>query len=67
MAQPSEPLIRAMNPWPGAWTQWKGKKIIIWSIKKDGTPNEVQLEGKKKMPYSEFLKGHPDFKFNGSS
>ena len=62
MAQPVEPLIRAMNPWPGAWTKWQGKKLIIWSMRKDGTPLEIQLEGKKRMPYEEFLKGHPGFK-----
>jgi methionyl-tRNA formyltransferase len=60
-AHSSEPFIRAMNPWPGAWTTYKDKKLIIWSVSKDGTPIEVQLEGKKRMPYSEFLKGHPNF------
>ncbi|OIO49291.1 MAG: methionyl-tRNA formyltransferase [Parcubacteria group bacterium CG_4_9_14_0_2_um_filter_41_8] len=60
-AHPPEPLIRAMNPWPGAWTTWRHKKLIIWSMDIDGTPKELQLEGKKKMPYSEFLKGHPGF------
>jgi hypothetical protein len=30
-------------------------------MNKDGTPVEVQLEGKKRMPFEEFLKGHPDF------
>jgi len=55
------PLVRAMNPWPGAWTTYKGKKLIIWSTTKEGEPIEVQLEGKKRMPYGAFLKGHPDF------
>jgi len=57
-----EAFVRAMNPWPGAWIESQGKKLIIWSMQKDGTPKQVQLQGKKRMPYSEFLKGHPDFK-----
>ncbi|MBI2050654.1 MAG: methionyl-tRNA formyltransferase [Parcubacteria group bacterium] len=54
--------VRAMNPWPGAWTEWENKKLIIWSMRKDGTPAEVQLEAKKRMAFSEFMRGHPDFK-----
>lgn len=61
-----EPLVRAMNPWPGAWTIYKDKKLIIWSTQKDNTPKEVQLEGKKKMAFKEFLKGHPDFEITDS-
>ena len=60
-AQSIEPFIRAMNPWPGAWTTYKGKKLIIWKMNKNGTPAEIQLEGKKKMATEEFLRGHPDF------
>jgi len=66
-----EAFVRAMNPWPGAWTTWhppslklrrvKSKKLIIWSIDKHGNPTEVQLEGKKRMPYGAFTKGHSDF------
>ncbi len=103
--------VRAMNPWPGAWTMWKGKRLIIWkaslvslraepeaiaegvakqsnSRDKDNLSDDslqridkiasarssprndnvvlslekVQLEGKKKMPFAEFIKGHPEFK-----
>lgn len=53
--------VRAMNPWPGAWTSFRGKKLIIWRMAQDGTPEEVQLEGKNKIPFKEFLKGYPDF------
>ncbi|MBI1961473.1 MAG: methionyl-tRNA formyltransferase [Parcubacteria group bacterium] len=53
--------VRAMNPWPGAWTEWEGKKLIIWSIRKDETPAKVQLEGKKRMSFEAFMRGHPDF------
>ncbi|MAG28629.1 methionyl-tRNA formyltransferase [bacterium] len=62
-----EAHVRAMNPWPGAWTTYKNKKLIIWKMSKDGTPKEVQLEGKKRMPYSEFLKGNKGFNINDFS
>lgn len=57
-------LTRTMNPWPGAWTMWKEKKLIIWrATGRRGKIQleEVQLEGKKRMPFAEFLKGHSDF------
>ena len=56
--------IRALNPEPGAWTTWKSK---ILNIKKaelhDGKLNiqTIQMEGKKEMPFQEFLNGYPDF------
>ncbi len=56
--------IRALNPEPGAWTTWKDK---ILNIKKaelhDGKLNiqTIQMEGKKEMPFQEFLNGYPDF------
>lgn len=66
--QEIEAHIRAMNPWPGAWTMWKGKRLIIWKASFVGARHAlplqldiVQLEGKKRMPLKEFLKGHPDF------
>ena len=49
--------VRALNPWPGAWTEWEGKRLIIWSMRKDGTPAEVQLEGKKRMRFDAFIRG----------
>ncbi len=78
--------IRGTNPWPGAFTLYKGKilkihKTIEIREKKPKSPGEilassleglevscregtllikeVQMEGKKKMDVSEFLKGHP--------
>lgn len=56
--------IRALNPEPGTWTTWKDKII---NIKKagltDGKINiqTIQMEGKKEMPFQEFLNGHKDF------
>jgi methionyl-tRNA formyltransferase len=53
-----EAHVRAMNPWPGAWTMVNDKRLIIWNMGIDGTPEEVQLEGKKRMPYKDFLRGN---------
>ena len=74
--QEIEAHVRAMNPWPGAWTMWKEKRLIIWrasaphptlsSEKRGIVLEEVQLEGKKKMPFAEFAKGHPDFSMNNT-
>ena len=56
--------IRALNPEPGTWTTWQEK---ILNIKK-ATLNDaklelvtIQLEGKKEIPFTDFLRGHPDF------
>ena len=56
--------IRALNPEPGTWTTWNNKII---NIKKAGFRDRqihiqtIQMEGKKEMPFEEFLRGHPDF------
>ncbi len=77
--------VRGMNPWPGAFINWKGKLLKVWKsdyttensseengtvveIKNDGiyvqTGNglliikELQLEGKKRLTVSDFLRGH---------
>ena len=60
-SQEIEARIRAMNPWPGAWTRWKGKRLIIWKMSELGEIKELQLEGSKRMMIDEFLRGHPDF------
>ena len=82
-----ERLIRAMNPWPSAWTILDGKVLKIWRARVEkpeleGTdatcgrivrqdargfyiqtgqgilvPEEVQLEGRKRMTAAEFLRG----------
>ena len=52
--------VRAMSPWPGAWTIWRNKRVLVWKSK-NGLPTEVQPEGKKRMPYAEFKKGYPEF------
>lgn len=77
---------RGFQPWPGAWTTVRGKKLIlhrvapatIWQHGEQGyfhvendrlyfTPNgdhgvleviEAQVEGKRRMPAAELLRGH---------
>lgn len=53
--------IRALNPEPGTWTTLNGKilKILKAEIGEDGKilPQDVQLEGKKAMPFQDFLRG----------
>ena len=76
-------LIRAMNPFPGAYCEYDGKKLKIFETelidKTNGNAGEIvdvtdkdftvscsigairvlslQLEGKKRMPCADFLKG----------
>ena len=56
-----ERQVRALHPWPGAFTFWKGKRIkILKAHLEQGklTIDEVQLEGKKPTTFREFLLGH---------
>ncbi len=56
-------MIRAYYPWPGVWTRWsfdsaqdKNNNIVKFY------PNgKIQMEGKKVMPWKDFLNGYPDF------
>jgi methionyl-tRNA formyltransferase len=72
---------RGFQPWPGAWTTLRGKKLIVQRLalaEGGGAPGElqvdgdrilagcregrlelleVQMEGKKRMPASEFFRG----------
>jgi len=85
--EPAEALatrIRAMSPWPGAYTQLNRQTLKIHSAKTEpasGAPGEIlasepgilrvacgsgsldllslQLEGRKRLPAAEFLRGHP--------
>lgn len=72
-------FIRAMHPWPGAWTyirltadskQSKRLKIIKAHLEKlvpsayRLVPDLVQLEGKTEVSYEEFKKGYPNSSFN---
>jgi len=76
--------IRAMSPWPGAYTRLNGQTLKIHAAKIDSASGPVgailasepgvlrvacgagslileslQLEGRKRLPVAEFLRGHP--------
>ncbi|MGH8985921.1 MAG: methionyl-tRNA formyltransferase [Acidimicrobiia bacterium] len=56
-------VIRAGNPRPGAWTTVDHTRLKIWRARTavDGTvePVEVQPEGKGRMPWEAWQRGHP--------
>lgn len=65
--------IRALNPWPGAYTFWeREKKKMRLRVLKAKLENgklvieEVQPEGKKPMTFKDFLRGNPNFKYADS-
>lgn len=52
--------VRALNPWPGTFTYFQGKRLIIHEgkiIDNQYIPTKVQLEGKKPISWEEFLNG----------
>lgn len=57
-----ERMIRALNPWPGTWTEWNGKRIKILSARLDDDNaliiDELQPEGKQSMDAKEFINGY---------
>ena len=67
----AERFIRAMQPWPGAWTKIKilDTKILRLKIYKahidDGklVLDEVQLEGKEKVTWKQFEDGYREAVF----
>ena len=69
----AERFIRAMQPWPGAWTlihlsaadtQVKRLKILNANIEEGKLAlDEVQLEGKEKVSWKQFKEGHRDVAF----
>ncbi|RJR28318.1 methionyl-tRNA formyltransferase [Candidatus Microgenomates bacterium] len=65
-----ERFIRAMNPWPTAWTvvniYGEEKKIKIHKAHVENEKlilDEVQLEGKGIVSWKQFLEGHKSLKF----
>ena len=59
-----ERQVRALNPWPGAFTLWEGKRVKILKAHIEQGKliiDELQLEGKKPTKLQEFLLGHKDF------
>jgi len=68
-----ERFIRAMYPWPEAWTllrlsatEGQGRRLkILRAHLEDGklVPDEVQLEGKNPVSWEEFKRGYPQVSF----
>ena len=67
-----ERQIRALTPWPGTYTFWNNKRIIITkaSLDKNDLPvgkagaliiERVKPEGKNEMDFKTFLKNNPGF------
>lgn len=64
-------LIRALYPWPCAWTEVKmgqtnKSRLKIISAHLDGkklVPDQIQLEGKDIVSWDEFQRGYPAAKF----
>lgn len=58
--------VRAMNPWPGAYTVVDGKRIGIWEagIREDASLEliTVQPPGGRRMAYADYLRGHAPIK-----
>jgi methionyl-tRNA formyltransferase len=56
-------VIRAGNPRPGAWTTVAGKRMKLWRARLTDTgtvePIEVQPEGKARMTWDDWQRGHP--------
>ncbi|HEX6976824.1 MAG TPA: methionyl-tRNA formyltransferase [Patescibacteria group bacterium] len=65
-AQEAERKIRAMQPWPGAWTKLEnGKRLKLLKAHVENEKlilDEVQLEGKTPVTGEEFRRGYPDLK-----
>ncbi|MFH1971605.1 MAG: formyltransferase family protein, partial [Patescibacteria group bacterium] len=69
-----EMFIRAISPWPGAWTnvfidsdkqEEKRLKILEAELVENKLlPKIVKLEGKLEVNWKEFKKGYPNFSFS---
>jgi methionyl-tRNA formyltransferase len=56
--------VHALNPDPGVYMQWKGKRVKILAAHLEEEKlvlDEVQMEGSKAMSFKDFHNGHPDF------
>jgi methionyl-tRNA formyltransferase len=52
--------VRGLQPWPGAYTMFRGQRLYIWKTRIDAGRLillEVQLEGRKRMAMSDFTNG----------
>ncbi len=62
----TERFIRAMQPWPQAWTRIDGKRLkLLKAHLKEGKLilDEVQLEGKNPVSWKQFEAAHKDAVF----
>lgn len=58
----AERFIRAMSPWPGAWTLVDDKRLKLLKAHLEGDKlelDEVQLEGKNPVSYKQFKEAYP--------
>jgi len=58
-----EAFIRAMTPWPGAFTEWNGIRLLIKKAHlQEGelVIDLIQPAGKQEMDFDSFRRGHPD-------
>ena len=72
-----ERFIRAMQPWPGAWTfvrlseaDAQTKRLKIHKAHTDNGKlvlDEVQLEGKDRVTWKQFIDGYKDATFAGEA
>lgn len=69
-------FIRAMSPWPGAWSNVDQKRLKMLRAHLDPSASsgqaklildQVQLEGKKPVTFKQFLEGYPGAKIIGYS
>ena len=59
-AEQSVRTVRALSPHIGARAELEGRGVTIWRAHvEDGefVPDEVQPDGKRRMPYTDFLRG----------
>jgi methionyl-tRNA formyltransferase len=52
--------VRGLQPWPGAYTVFRGQRLYLWKTRIDAGRLilvEVQLEGRKRMAASDFTNG----------
>lgn len=54
-------MIRAYYPWPNAWTRFRQGSSGQARIVKFLPEGLIQMEGKKAIPFKDFLNGHPNF------
>ena len=63
-----ERFIRAMNPWPGAWTRLENqKRLKLLKARLEENKlvlDEVQLEGKDPVSWKQFTEGYPNYNFS---